>query len=304
MYSYYLAVLLTVSGEKVVKRDILNPRPIVGVLTQDCYESYECEEGKGYVASSYIKYLEAAGAQVYIVPLLTSDEDLKKLMTEQLSGILLPGGNNFKETTDYGRMTKLVWDITTNGTSSIPVWATCLGMEALATYAKGSRDVGDVLTRDIEGLHDIGLSMVLYNKGRIFKHQPKNQARKMKTEGLTYQSHSWSLLPENLDDQFTLLATSIAPGGEEFVSMYEHKEYPIWGAQWHPEKAAFEWGKGEKGYFIHNYDAIELANYLVQYFVQETRKHGNRWSLPLDLLSYNFKTKVLINESFSDIYVF
>ena len=144
----------------------------------------------------------------------------------------------------------------------------------------------------------------MYNKGRIFKHQPKKQARKMTTMPLTYQSHYWSLLPENLDDQFLLIATNIAPTGEEFVSMYEHKEFPIWGVQWHPEKPAFEFGKGEKAYFSHNFDAIELGNYVVQYFVEESRKHENRWTLPLDLLSYNFKTKVLENESFSDIYIF
>ena len=297
MYSLYLAALfLAVSGKKV-----LNPRPIVGVLSQWCYDSYECD-GKGYVASSYVKYLQSAGAQVYVIPLATSDNDLRKLMTEQLSGFVLPGGNNFKEQWEYGKMSKLVWDLSTNGTSTIPVWGTCLGMEAMATYAKGSRDVADVFTRNITGLRDMGLPMVLKKKGRIFKNQSKHLARKMET-ALTYQSHSWSLLPENLDKQFKLITTSIAPTGEEFVSIYEHKKFPIWGSIWHPEKAAFEWGKGEKGYFIHNYDAIELANFIVQFFVEEARKHQNKWTLPLDLLAYNFKTKVLENESFADIYV-
>ena len=156
---YFSLIALFFSISRVYSREILNPRPIIGILTQECDESYGCEEGKGYVASSYIKFLESAGAQVYIVPMKTSDADLRELMSDQLSGILLPGGDSFDETTDYGRMTKLVWDVTTNGTCAVPVWATCLGMEALATYAKGSRSKGEICTDEIEGLHDIGLSI-------------------------------------------------------------------------------------------------------------------------------------------------
>jgi anthranilate/para-aminobenzoate synthase component II len=41
-------------------------------------------------------------------------------------------------------------------------------------------------------------------------------------------------------DQWHILSVS-EHNGTEFISSFEHKNYPFYGVQFHPEKNAFEW---------------------------------------------------------------
>jgi gamma-glutamyl hydrolase len=47
----------------------LNERPIVGILTEDTSGSF-AEHGRMYLAASYVKFVESAGARV--VPILNN----------------------------------------------------------------------------------------------------------------------------------------------------------------------------------------------------------------------------------------
>jgi hypothetical protein len=62
--------------------------------------------------------------------------------------------------------------------------------------------------------------------------------------------------------------------GLEFVSSFEHKKYPIYGVQFHPEKNAFEWKKTNNN--PHTANAILVQQYFANFFVNE----GNVRLLP------------------------
>lgn len=60
-----LYVLLIVSF--LVSVDCLNDRPIIGILSQESYsvnKYFPEEKYKSYIAASYIKFIESAGARV------------------------------------------------------------------------------------------------------------------------------------------------------------------------------------------------------------------------------------------------
>jgi hypothetical protein len=49
-----------------------------------------------------------------------------------------------------------------------------------------------------------------------------------------------SLAASNAADQWRILSVN-KYNGTEFISSFEHKKYPFYGVQFHPEKNAFEW---------------------------------------------------------------
>jgi hypothetical protein len=59
--------------------------------------------------------------------------------------------------------------------------------------------------------------------------------------------------------------------GIEFISSIEHKAYPFYGVQFHPEKNAFEW-KTES--IPHSADAILVGQFYGNFFVNESTLTG------------------------------
>lgn len=87
MRSIFVLLLLTYAFA-----DLPPQNPIVGIYTQDPDDFGQTkQEGQTYIAASYIKNLEMAGAQV--VPLFYhySHQQLSALLS-QLNGVIFPGG--------------------------------------------------------------------------------------------------------------------------------------------------------------------------------------------------------------------
>jgi gamma-glutamyl hydrolase len=77
-----------------------------------------------YVMSSFVKFLEAAGARlVPLVPSMSKEETLEKL--KKLNGVFLPGGDG-----DYYNYAKFIFEqvleFNREGTF-YPIWGTCMG---------------------------------------------------------------------------------------------------------------------------------------------------------------------------------
>jgi gamma-glutamyl hydrolase len=65
----------------------------------------------------------------------------------------------------------------------------------------------------------------------------------------------------------------------------ESYNYPIFGSQWHPEKNAFEWGQtnGIPNEAInHSPEAILIAQYTANFFVQQARYSNHKYKNPTD----------------------
>jgi gamma-glutamyl hydrolase len=72
---------------------VLPPQvPIIGVYTEDC-EEYDgpIKEGTTYIAASYVKNLEMAGAQVIPIFYNSKKDQLLDLLSK-INGVFLPGG--------------------------------------------------------------------------------------------------------------------------------------------------------------------------------------------------------------------
>ena len=152
-FSQSMSPLSSKNAFKIIKYQPLNPAvsfsekrqnsaPIIGILTQPSswVSLYDAKEFS-YIAASYVKALEAAGAQVIPIKYDWDDEKIKEVF-EGLNGLLLPGGgtelvveeNDKIGLTPYGvvgkKLLKMAIEINDNGVY-FPVWGTCLGFELM-----------------------------------------------------------------------------------------------------------------------------------------------------------------------------
>jgi gamma-glutamyl hydrolase len=70
-----------------------------------------------------------------------------------------------------------------------------------------------------------------------------------------------------LDRDWVVTSTNKDNQGLEFVSSFEHRQYPIYGIQFHPEKNAYEWKETKNN--PHTANAIVVAQYFANFFINE-----------------------------------
>lgn len=63
--------------------------------------------------------------------------------------------------------------------------------------------------------------------------------------------------------------------GLEFISTIEHRHYPFYGVQFHPEKNLYEWVRNKN--ISHTQHAITAAQFFADFFVNEARKSDNHF---------------------------
>lgn len=245
---------------------------VIGILAQDIRNAKPNQES--YIAASYVKFLESAGARVIPVMINQSEEEYKALFNS-INGILFPGGAASIYSSGYARAAKIFYHLAIEANEKgdyFPVWGTCLGFEQLA-YLTAQRPI-------LVNTNTTSVSLPLNftneaNSSRMFKDFPDELMEALATEALTENSHKWSVsvetynTNEELKKFYKVLSTN-HDGRIEFISTMEAYDYPIYGVQWHPEKNAFEW---TKPYYVHTPNGIKVTFYFASFFVSEARKN-------------------------------
>uniref|UniRef100_A0A3Q1GCL2 folate gamma-glutamyl hydrolase n=1 Tax=Acanthochromis polyacanthus TaxID=80966 RepID=A0A3Q1GCL2_9TELE len=273
-----------------------NDRPIIGVLAQEVFLPKPNQTS--YIAASYVKFLEAAGARV--VPVILCVVFL-------VDRILYPGGGVSIISSGYERAAKIFYELAIEANKRgdyFPVWGTCLGFEQLTYLTSGKVTLSHT---DTSG---VALPLVFTNGSRMFKGFPAELMKDLASEPLTENSHQWSLgtLTYNTNEElrkfYKVLSTN-TDGKTEFVSTVEANDYPIYGTQWHPEKNAFEW---TRPYIPHSPSAVKTTFYMAEFFVNEARKNFHRFESEegeSKALIYNYSPVYTgNNSSFEQIYFF
>ncbi|KAL9656722.1 hypothetical protein ABK040_002989 [Willaertia magna] len=263
----------------------VNNRPIIGIFAQPTGNSLK-KYGNTYIPASYVKFIESAGARVVPIPYHLPQEELRYIF-ESINGILFPGGGTDLTNADgsfskYALAQQLFirWSIEAyeKNQDYFPVWGTCLGMQGISIILAND---GDIL---VGGFDSYNISMplnftsspnTLQQTSRIFKYCPDHIMGTLMNQAVTLNNHHFGVeIPSfnaKLSSQCNLLAVNKDRKGRSFVSLFEHKKYPIYASQFHPEKISFEWYPLED--INHSFDSVIANNYFAQFFVDETRKN-------------------------------
>lgn len=266
--------------------------------------------GKYYIAASYVKYLESAGARVVPIRLdlpLTQYTELFR----SINGILFPGGSASITQSEYSNTARIFFNKAIESYDDgdyFPVWGTCLGFEELAFLVSGESLL--TLTNTVSVPLPLNFTEGAL-RGRMFRNFPAELLVSLALEPLTANFHKWSLSVknftenENLKKVFNILTTN-TDGNIEFISSMEGFTYPIYAVQWHPEKAPYEW-KDLEG-ISHAPNAVKTAFYLADFLVSEARKNNHRYENEFEemkSLIYQFSPVYTGNiSSFQQCYMF
>lgn len=200
---------------------------------------------------------------------------------------------DFFSNTGYAQVGRYVYefanDMNENG-EYFPIWGTCLGFELMLRLAGGDADL--LTPCEAEGvaqrLHLQG------NNSRLLSQANNEIQQILETEKVAANFHKFCVTKENftsfgLNKEWQVLATNKDLNGLEFISAVEHRTYPYYAVQFHPEKNIYEWYPSKA--IIHTKDAVKASQYFAEFFVEECRKNLNAFKTPTEenrYLIYNW----------------
>ncbi|XP_073246520.1 gamma-glutamyl hydrolase-like [Porites lutea] len=261
----------------------VNDRPIIGILSLDCSD-YFSKYGKSYIAASYVKFIESAGARVVPIRIDSSKEELEELFNS-VNGVLFPGGGASLADSGYLTTGKILYDLAVKACDSgdrFPLWGACLGFEMLNVLTS-DKDQDEILTSCDAENYSIPLDFTSDAcHSKMFRSAPADIMKTLKEQNVTLNNHIKCIPVEKfwadkkISEFFYVLSTNKDRKGLEFISTIEGKKYPFFGTQWHPEKSQFEWEPKEA--IDHSPDAIRIGQYMANFFVNQARGNTHKFS--------------------------
>ncbi len=138
--------------------------------------------------------------------------------------IISPGPGSPDEPRYFGACGRVIKELG----PTVPVLGVCLGMQGIA-YCFGGKIIRAVLPKHGK------TSVIFHNQKDIFAGLPQG------LEAMRY--HSLVVERNGLPDVLEITAETADPGGNQEIMGLRHKQFPIFGVQFHPESFATEGGK-------------------------------------------------------------
>ncbi|XP_022136616.1 gamma-glutamyl hydrolase 2-like [Momordica charantia] len=291
----------------------LNYQPVIGILSHPgdgASGRLSNATNASYIAASYVKFVESAGARV--IPLIYNEP--LEILFEKLNlvnGVLFTGGWA-KEGLYYSVAEKIFKKILERNDAGdhFPLHAVCLGFEILSMIISKDRNI-------LESFNSSNMASTLdfvdnvNIKGTVFQRFPRYLLEKLSTDCIVMQNHLYGISPGRFEQNaelsrfFGILTTSNDEDNKVYVSTVHARNYPVTAFQWHPEKNAFEWGSSV---IPHTENAIEVTQHVANHFISEARKSLNRPSAQkvLDSLIYNYIPTFggKAGKGFDEVYIF
>ena len=310
------AVIYCASAQNAV-----NLEPVIGILAIPSDYSQYAEKSYNYMAASYVKYVESAGARVVPIQWDLPLENLTSIM-RKLNGFLLTGGSadhvkaDNKTLTPFGKAVENVINnviqFNKEGTY-YPLWGTCMGFQLISCIIAGQSSGNYNCLYSQPGFLAVRKNMTFTQEALahpIFSKMPDDIHKSFETEGITFFNMHYTvqrnLWEENygLLTNFTRLTYVSDDVGTDFGVLIAGTKYPIFGSQFHPEKSAFEWNEQQD--IPHSYEAIVGAQIYANFFVDEARKNSNKiTNADFDEVSiYNYNPIQIPNDTFDQVYIF
>ncbi|XP_030034940.2 gamma-glutamyl hydrolase A isoform X1 [Manduca sexta] len=315
LYIFHSRGAVVVNSEE---HPAVNERPIIGVLSQEqsfyLQGKFPEENYTSYIASSYVKALETAGARV--VPILIGkDREYYRDLMKKLNGVLFPGGATyFNQSNGYADAGQHIYEIAKEMNDVgdyFPIFGTCLGFELLIILASGRGEKENRIR--CYSFSNLPLDFTDdFRKSKMFRDAPDNLVNILANENVTVNQHQFCIVDENLKaynltDDWKVSSHSDDDYGVQFIASIEHTRYPFYGVQFHPEKNAFEWKKSKN--HPHSLEAIKANRYFMDFFVEECRRNTHSFASQAEenrYVIYNYEPKFtgVLGSAFHQCYFF
>jgi gamma-glutamyl hydrolase len=254
----------------------------------------QLNQAESYLYKRYVTWVQMAGANAVIIPYNTNT--LATLLST-VHGVLWVGGgientkthSNEQYETFVGVL-ESIFDhaVRENDRGNyFPLWGTCLGFDILAML--GEKIHGGYFKR-IQHAKKFRLAPLVFNgASRLRSGIPKALLFKIAESPVVTHIHEYgfdmkSPHTKKLTKHLKIVSVDQADNGVEFMNMFEYKNYPFYGSQWHPEKPLTDLG-------------VELSNTLSVFFKNECSNNKTvtpRWTKLSESSSFRSKDNVLL----------
>ncbi|CAH1434461.1 unnamed protein product [Lactuca virosa] len=289
----------------------LNFRPIIGILSHPgdgASGRLNNAANASYIAASYVKFVESAGARV--IPLIYNEApEILQSKLNLVNGVLFTGG--WAKSGLYAEVVEGIFKQVLKKNDEgdhFPLLAICLGFELLTMIVSKNNKILEQFSASDQAST---LQFMTNIEGTVFQRFPADLLAKLSTDCLVMQNHKYGISPETFQENtklcnfFKILTTSIDQDNKVYVSTVQSQRYPITAVQWHPEKNAFEWGLSM---IPHSDDAVQVTQHVANFFVSEARKSLNRPPVRkvLDNLIYNYSPTYCgkAGKGYDEVYIF
>jgi gamma-glutamyl hydrolase len=242
--------------------------------------------GKSYIAASYVKFIEAAGARVVPIFHSASKADLETVFNN-VNGVLFPGGGSDLNGTPLYQAAQYLYTLAIQANDKgvyFPVQGHCMGFEMLHMIVSQNTTV--LSKFDAENI-TLALDFTpLAKNSRMFADAPGDIYNILGTQPVTMNNHMYGVgdpqYKQNplLSQFFDILSYNSDREGKTFISSAEGKNYPVYALQWHPEKPMFEWNPNEVTQ--HTPSAVRSMQYIADFFVSESLKNDHSFATSED----------------------
>mmetsp|Transcript_631 Transcript_631/g.1135 ORF Transcript_631/g.1135 Transcript_631/m.1135 type:complete len:308 (-) Transcript_631:2370-3293(-) len=274
----------------------INSRPVVGVVTAPSFVANFTAE----LPLSYLKWVESAGARTVVINHEEPSHVLDYIL-DSVNAVLLTGDSEGPQACSYdsqymqtvGYIFSKVAQKNQAGTY-LPLWGTCLGMEALQHIVSQACSSSDAYSNNTM------LSTQLTSEGyfsQLFMASDAKLRSSLQADELVYHDHEYATRltayaeNEQLRKFFRVVAISRDTAGEFFISAIEAKALPIFAVMWHPEKPQFVWSSS----ISNSPGAVAAAQYFANFFVSQARM--NNQTFPDEEALQVFSTNKLVPDS-------
>lgn len=275
-------------------------RPVVGIVTLPITVPSQRKLGPSSFATSYARWVEAGGARVVPIFYDSTKEELDFLLP-RLNGVFYTGGlvdfNPTEEdpegakylfTTEY--LYNYVMAENKKG-NYYPIWGTCLGFERLMQLM--ANDPNATIIEEVDA-ENFAINLGFTAEGwlsRLFGGMSYVLFKEVASPlgNLAFNNHGLGIDPDVLKaspagKELHILSVDADRTGKPFVSTVEGKRYPIYGTQWHPEKAPWEWNP--EHHISHSDWALTFSNYMGRFFAEECKYNKNKFESEDQLSRY------------------
>ncbi|KAL6999651.1 Gamma-glutamyl hydrolase 2 [Sarracenia purpurea var. burkii] len=291
----------------------LNFRPVIGILSHPgdgASGRLNNSTNASYIAASYVKFVEAAGARV--IPLIYNEPpDVLYDKLNLVNGVLFTGG--WAKSGCYFKVVEGIFKKILEKNDAgyhFPLLATCLGFELITMIVSKDNNILEPF-KATDQASTLQFTKATNIEGTVFQRFPPVLLKKLSTDCLVMQNHQYGISPERFEENmelcsfFKILTTSEDSDNKEYVSTVQARSYPVTAFQWHPEKNAFEWGLSM---IPHSEDAVQVTQYVANFFISEARKSLNRPPARkvLDNLIYNYSPTYCgkAGKGYDEVYIF
>jgi len=247
----------------------------------------------GYIPTSYVKWLEAAGLRVVPLNHRNSKQELMDKL-RKVNGVMFPGGGGEEPVWREAANSVFAEVLRLNREPGgfFPFWGTCLGFELVVEQMASRKGdmvpVGQVnMSLPMKFTPEAYQSFLFNEKWGLAG--GRKYLRWFEEEPLAYNYHDESLLLSDvrksqvLSDSIVVLATVQPVGGPETVSLLQVKGMPVYATSFHPEKPQFEWSSHLQ--ISHSEHAVLANGHLAHSFAHLVRRNPNHFEADIDVAS-------------------